>query len=204
MAEVMERTKLREVVLQPFTVLVDQKRNCDVLLQSIPGCRLRSAISASKPVIDNKTGEPRIPADQARCLGELPPTPGMQLVVNPEKLSYEVVDPLYENEDLCERLRSAINRSEHIAVRITGKLRGAKPLRGKLDPHRMKTLCREVVWLLDDNDMQMVTGPRPTLEDVDKLPGNYLLNPGTQVHTTQPLFEKDWAAWVEKLTTSGG
>lgn len=204
MAATMERERVepRTASVQPFEIVVDQKRNCDVLMQSIPGCRLRSAISASKPIIDAKTGEPMLPPDQVRHLGQLPPTPGMHLSVNPAKLSYEITDPLYDDEDACERLRLAINRTS--AARIPGKLRGIAPQRGSLDVHRMKTLCREIIWLLDSGDFQMVRGQRPTLEDVDGLPGHYLLNPGSQVRNSQPQFEKDYDAWVEKLTASGG
>jgi hypothetical protein len=196
-----ERTETR-TTLQPFSVVVDHPRNCDVLIQSIPNCRLRSAISAAKPVIDVATGEPRIPVDQARHLGQLPPIPGMHLTVDPAKLTYEVSDPLYEDEDQCERIRLAINRAS--VTRITGKLRGVAPLRGTLDVHRMKTLCREVLWLLEAGDVRMVKGARPTQEAVDEMPGEYLLNPGSRVHTTQPVYEKDFQNWLERLTASGG
>jgi len=126
----------------------------------------------------------------------------MHLAINPAKLAYEISDPLYADEDACERLRLAINRTN--AARITGKLRGVAPQRGTLDVHRMKTLCREIVWLLDSGDFQIVKGQRPTLDDVDELPGNYLLNPGSVVQNSQPTFEKDFPAWVERLHASGG
>ena len=195
-----ERTKVSSV--PSFEVVADHPRNCDLLLQAIPNCRLRSAISASKHVIDAKTGEPRIPADQARHLGQLPPTPGMHLSVNPADLSYEITDPLNDNEDLCERLRQGINRTN--AARITGKLRGVPTQRGKLDEHRMKTLCREIIWLLDADDVKMVRGSKPSIEEVDELPGKYLLNPGSQVRTSQPQFECDYQAWIDRLTQAGG
>jgi hypothetical protein len=198
-----ERVTAREVAIQPFEVVVDHPRNCDVLMQSIPNCRLRSAVSASKPVIDVKTGEPRIPTDQAKHLGQIPPIPGMHLRVDPANLTYEITDPLYEDEDTCERLRQAINHSD-INQRISGKLRGVKPQGGTLDMHRMKTLCREVVWLLDAGDVKVVTGKRITLEDTDALPGNYLMNPGSRVQNGQPIFEKDFSRWYERLTAQGG
>jgi hypothetical protein len=68
----------------------------------------------------------------------------------------------------------------------------------------MKTLCREVLWLLEAGDVRMVKGQQPTVEAIDELPGNYLLNPGSRVNSAQPLFEKDYPSWIERLTAAGG
>ena len=68
----------------------------------------------------------------------------------------------------------------------------------------MKSLCREIVWLLNDNSVKVIKGQTPTIKDVDALPGKYLLNPGARTNTTQPLYEEDYPAWLERLTMSGG
>ncbi len=202
-AERIERNETRTQV-QPFTIEVDHPRNCDLLLQSIPGCRLRSAISAGRTVKDVKTGELRIPQDQSRFLGQLPPVPGMQLAVNPSKLTYEVIDPLHKDIALCDRIQSSINRMEESPVRISGKLRGVPPIKGTLDVHRMKTLCREIGWLLEANEVKVINGVQPSQEEVEAMPGHFMTNPGSQVHNSQPRFEKDFDAWLERMQSAGG
>ena len=195
-----ERPAMTSSVL-PFAVVADHHRNGDLLLQSIPGCRLRSALSATRSVVDAKSGERFIPPDQARQLGQLPALPGMELRIDPANRTYEIVDPLHEDEDLCERLRLALNRTQ--MTRITGKLRGVAPQRGTLDVHRMKTLVREIIWLLDEGDATMVGGSRPTLDQLDEMPGHFLLNPGSRVKTTQPMFERDLPKWIDRMTSQG-
>jgi len=194
--------KTTAVSVAPFGIEADHPRNCDLLLQAIPGARLRSAISASRTVIDVKTGEPRIPQDQARHLGQLPPIPGMQIHVNPAKLSYVIMDPLAEDEELCERIRKAMDASR--AFRVGNRLRGVPTQTGTLDPHRMKTLVRELVWLVTGGEARVVKGALPRMEDVEELPGKYLLDPGSRIRTSRPIYEEDLEPWWAKLTSTGG
>ena len=126
-----------------FAVEADTKRNGDILLQSIPGQRLRGAIDASKPTIASpkqnmEEFEPTIPADQAAGLGALPKLPGMQIFVNPANRTYKIVDPLYGDEALCNRLASALRTKGQLSK--SDKIVGVKPQEGTLDVDRMKTL----------------------------------------------------------------
>lgn len=200
----MAETKVKRPIsiVQPFGIEADHPRNCNLLIQAIPGCRLRSAISGAKPAKNARTGEKRIPVDQARHLGQFPPIPGMQLHVNPRDCTYTVLDPLAEDEELCEKIRRTIDRT--MPFKVGNKLKGVKTQKGKLDPHRMKTLCRECIWLLEAGEAKLVKGPLPDISDVEELPGNFLLNPGSVVGNTQPIFEKDWDEWFEKLVRSAG
>lgn len=186
----------KKVNVDAFGVMIDHPRNCDVVLQSIPGCRLRSEILASRTVKDAKSGEERIPQDQARHLGMLPQIPGMELHVSPTKRTYRVIDPLHDDEALCERICKAVNEGK--PIRADRKLEGVKPHGGTLDVHRIKTLCRELLWLLDAGEARMVKGVRPSMEDVDGLPGRYLLNPGSRVRTSQPRYEDQFEDWVDR------
>ena len=190
-----------KTTVAPFGVEADTPRNSDILLQSIPGCRLRGTISATKSVTDFATGELRVPIDQVRCLGLLPTLPGQQIHANPAKLTYQIVDPMFEDEALCERLRKAMQSA---GFNVADKLTGVPLQRGTLDVHRMKTLCRELLWLVEAGEAKLVKGVLPKMEDVEVLPGNYLLNPGSQIPNQQPRFERDWDKWLENLTRSGG
>jgi len=192
----------KKIVVRQFEVEADTRNNGDLLIQSIPGCRLRGALSASKSIIDSKTGEPKIPQDAARHLGQLPPIPGMRLLVTPAECSYRITDPLFDDEDLCERIRLSMEQSS--PFRVGSKLRGVPPQKGFLDVHRTKTLCRELLWNVESGDMKVTRGMAPELREVEQLPGEFLLNPGSQVHNSQPTYEKDWDEWVAQLTRSGG
>ena len=191
------KEKISVAVVPPFGIEVDHPRNCDIMLQSIPDCRLRSAVS---PVVTNVDGTVRT----MTAKGLTPPvTPGMQLHVNPEKCSYVVSDPMFGNDEACEKVDKFLTAIGELSG-VNNKIRGVPTLQGTLDVHRMKTLCRELVGLLETGDIKMIKGPKPDLEEVNELPGNYLLNPGSRVHNSQPRYEKDLPAWEAQLSRAGG
>ncbi len=177
-------TKQRSpTIVPPFGIEVDHPQMCDLLIQSIPGCRLRSRI---RPTTTTVQGQIRTPQSQ----GHSPPeVPGMQLHVNPTELSYVILDPLNDDEEAQARVKRYLHLTT--GARQDANLRGAKTLKGTLDVNRMKTLCREIVWLLNAGEVKVVKGAAPDMSDVDELPGHYLLNPGIQTRTSQPMFEKD-------------
>ncbi len=193
------------VIVPPFMIEADHPRNCDLLLQAIPNCRLRSAIKASRTTIVNKQSEdnePVIPKDQARHLGSLPPIPGMRLRVDPANLTCEITDPLHENKVLLKKIESAMKADER--PHFTNGLKGLPPRTETLDVHRMKTLCREVIGLLEAKHVVMRKSMPPDMDGVKELPGHFLLNPGSRVPNSQPTFEKDLPGYVENLQKTGG
>jgi len=193
-----------QMIVPPFTVEADHPRNSDLLLQSIVNCRLRSAISASKGTIVNKQdpdNSPVTPEGQSAFLGAIPPVPGMQIQVDPANLTYKIVDPIHGNEEFCRKLRTALKNKGMV---VGEKIDGVKPQEGMLDVHRMKTLCRELIWLMDAGEAKLVKGPKPDKEDVDELPGRYLLNPGSRVPNSQPVFEDQYEDYVNNLQKVGG
>jgi len=200
--EQMPSTSEKSVSVMPFAVEVDHPRNNDLIVQCIPGCRLRSVIKASRSIIDHKTGEARIPVDQSRGLATIPELPGMQLHINPAKCSYTIIDPMRDDEELCETLRKRM--SESSPFRVGGRINGVAPQNGKLDKHRMKSLCREVLHMLNNDFVRIIKGVEPKLEDIEELPGNFLLNPGSRIPNQQPVFERDYPKWIEQLTRAGG
>lgn len=204
MATATEREKEQQGdanAVQPFVVEADHHRNSDLLLQAVPGLRLRSAIASAKPAIDNATGDPSVPIDQASFLGHFPRIPGMQIRVEPAKLAYTVTDPLHDDEEMCDRIKRAFKAAERP---VSGEIRGVPPKSGKLDLHRMKCLVRELVWIVEAGDARVVRGSLPKLEDVDRLPGRYLLNPGARTMNLQPVFEDGWDDWINDLRKHGG
>lgn len=190
------------IIVIPFEIEIDHPRNDDVLIQSIVGCRLRSAIEGSRPVKDAKTGEWHVPQDQARALASFPRTPGQHLHVNPYALTYVITDPLENDEEMCEKILKYLKKSGSPGVQ---KVRGVARTEGKLDINRMKTLCREIINLAEgEKAIKVVKGKLPILSDVDMLPGEYLLNPGSRVNNTQPQFESEYGDWVQRLSRNGG
>jgi hypothetical protein len=193
--------KEKTSIVPAFMIEIDTSNNSDVLLRSIPNCRLRSAISASKTVLDVQTGDQVIPKDRSNMFGALPKVPGMRIQVNPDKLTYKIVDPLFEDENLCEKIRRNLNNT---ALTNISKLGGNPPQNGTIeDVHLMKTLCRELFNLLDSKQAKMVKGPEPTKSQIDKLPGRYLYDPNCQLATTQPTFEDEVPEWRNMLARRG-
>ena len=184
-----------------YAIEADHHRNCDLLIQVIPGCRLRSALLPTRTVKDNKTGKEMTPLDQVRGLSMFPTVPGMQLIVFPEDLKYKIVDPLHDDDDLCQQIAAA----RHQLDGFRGEVRGVETTTGALDIHEMKTLVREMFNIVQNGDAKAILGsPNITMEDIDGLEGHYLLNPGSRVHNSQPRYEKDFDSWVAQLGRTGG
>jgi len=198
MVELKER-----VIIEPFGIEADGPRNNDIYMQCIENLRLRSTTKAVATVTGVQSGNQTGPIQiQAHGLPTLPQIPGMQLHVNPAKLSYVVSDPLHGDEELCERIRQVIKTRS--PMRVGDKIDGVPTQRGTLDVHRMKSLCREMVWVVESGYAKVVKGSLPTLEQVEKLPGKFLTNPGSRIPNTQPRFEEDWDSWVSELQRIGG
>jgi len=178
-----------EVVVPPFGIEISTPRNSDMRIQSIPGCILRGAIKA-----------------RATCkiMPLMPEVPGMQLHVNPAKCAYTIIDPLHGNTALCEEIHKVLSQSDIIASWPGKSLNGVPLKSGELDVDRMKTLCREMLQILDSDHAVMVEGPKPDMEDIDDLPGDFLLNPGSVTRNAQPRYEKDLPAYEQRLGMAGG
>ncbi len=194
---------IEKTVVLPFGIEIDHPRNADVKLQCIPGVRLRSAIDGTKAIISKKDDdETKVPVDQVRALGSFPKTPGLQVHVNPAELTYMIIDPLHNNEELCLKVHRWFSRNS--AFRTSDKINGCPPQEGSLDKHRMKSLCRELFWLVEADEAKKAKGVMPTMKDIEELPGNFLLNPGSTIRNSQPMFEKDLESWIDKIGTLGG
>lgn len=188
--------KSTATVVQPFGIEVDHPRNCDIVIQCIPGCRMRGRI---KPVTQTIQGGVSTPLCQGHALPEVP---GMQLHINPAKLTYAIVDPLEGDEAARQRIINFVRLTQGVSADY--KIRGVPSQQGELDVHRMKTLCREICDLLAEGHVRVVKGPVPSREDVEDLPGKFLLNPGSRIKTGQPIYEEDYDAWVDRLQMQGG
>lgn len=193
------------ITIPAFGIEADHPRNSDLLIQSVPGLRLRSSISGMKHTT-NKDGDPVVPVDQSRHLASFPQLPGMRLEVNPEALTYAVIDPLHGNEELCRRITKWLR--DQTGFRGQDVVQGLPPREGKLDnEHRMKTLCREMYNLVQAGEAKPLRGRGmvfPDMVDIESLPGKFLLNPGLRTQTTQPMFEEDWPQWLRELQKAGG
>jgi len=191
----------QEVIVEPFVVQADHPRNADLLIQCVPNLRLRSTIKAQRTIVDNQSGEEMVPEDQNRNMSGFPTTPGMMLHVYPAELEYMVEDPMYQNTEICDKLKTWMRRKGRPT---SGEIRGVPPQKGKLETHRMKSLCRELLDLIEVGHIRVIKPPMPDLDDVKLLPGKFLLNPGSRVANQQPVFEEDWDSWLAELTRSGG
>ena len=199
MASVAEEKK---TTVFPFAIEFDSCSNSDYKLNSLPEYKFRSALKTHRTVMDNETGEEAVPVDMIQGLSMLPTIPGMQLHVNPTDRTFEIIDPLCDRQDLTDRIAKVINSQG--AIRADKGVRGVPTVKGNLDVHRMKTLCREMVMLLDAGEAELVKGVKPSLQAISKLPGKFLLNPGSQIQNNLPRYEEDYDVWLENLKKHGG
>lgn len=190
-----------EVIVGSWSIEADHPRNSELLIQSIPNLRLRSAFDGLKPAV-TKNGKSRTPIDQALQYAGYPRTRGKILTVNPVRLLYEVTDPLHGDVATCAQIRDWL-QEKGLLRRPDIKLDGDPPVRGELDVHSMKTLCREMLNLVKQGEAKTVRGDEPTLADINRLPGRYLLNPGLRTSTSQPRYEDDLQGWVDRMNSGG-
>jgi len=184
-----------------FGISASHPRNSDLLLRSVIDCRLRSAIRPTKEILVREPGEidQTLRPAPAKMIDGLPAViPGMELHVNPVKGQWKVIDPLHDDERLCEKIQRAMEQST--GTRTRERLRGIPPRSGSINPDQMKTLVREMVWLLEAGEATLAAGSQPSLEDVDAMPGDYLNMPverGGRWHI--PRYEKQMDEWVQTL-----
>lgn len=186
----------------PFGIEAKTSTNSNLMVQSVPNCRLRTAISPIKTVTArDEDGEQVLKPVPANIIEGIPANvPGMQLHVNPKTRQVKIIDPLYKNEDILEKIAKAMKR----AGVGTGKLRGVPPREETMGVDEMKTLIRELRNIVMSGDAVVVKGVLPDQEDIDELPGDYLLSPNNSSKWNQPRYEKDLAAWTQKLNRLGG
>ncbi len=197
-----EKKLARAGTVGPFGMEADGQRNGDLIVQGIGCTRLRSAIKPTVMVFDKEDGEQITRPASAGIIDGLPNgVPGMQLHVNPADLTWKVVDPLRDDEDMCAKIERAIRTQTHMST--GGKIRGVPTKSGKLDKDQMKTLVREMRSFVESGDAKVVRGAMPSVEDMDAMPGEYLTNPAGLSKWSQPRYEKDLDGWVCKLNTLG-
>lgn len=185
--------------VQPF--MVEITGNCsDVIIQSIPGCKLRGQVKAIKRVFSPYKTKPTMAP--SGVFPGLPELPGMRVSVNPGNCVVEITDPLHGDEETCAVIKALVKR--HRGTRTVAKVDGVPPREIKLDKSRIKTLCRELLFMTENDMAKFVKarGEKPTMEDIEKLPGHFLLNPGSQIPNNQPRYEKDMDAYVQRLEST--
>ena len=83
------------------------------------------------------------------------------------------------------------------------ELSGLKTKKGEVDADTMKTLCRELLCFIEAREAKVVKGPTPTKEQIEELPGDFLLNAANLSGYNQPRYEKDYPEWVRKMNSLG-
>lgn len=199
---VTEKKKSTASKVGHFTVEASDPRLGDVVIQSIPGCRLRSAVKHVKELFNPRGPGKDVITGKSNIISGIPELPGMQLIIKPGLCRVKITDPLHGDEETCALIKSL--KDYATGNKKDGKLDGVPPREEKLDPSRMKTLVREVLYMIENGTVKMVGGSIPEMEDIEKLPGNFLLNPGSRIQNLQPRFEKDFEGWVENLDRVGG
>jgi len=197
-----EQKPSSKVAVQPWAIEADHPHNSNLSIVNLVGVKLRSAISANRTVKDARSGEYYVPKSY-QSMGMLPQTPGMILSVHPEKLEWRVVDPLCEDEELCDRLAHQIQVASEGRVQKL-QIRGVPMKSGSLRPDEMKTLNREMWHIVTAGEAKVVKGSLPEMKDIDALPGHYLLNPNLKTRTTQPRYEHEYDDWITNLGRVGG
>ena len=199
----------KSVSVMPFCIEAKHPRNCDVAIQCL-GLVLRGAVSATVEIFDKQWSEEDFEEGKitrpaaAKLIDGIGELPGMQLQVDPAGCRWKAVDPLFKDEKRLTRIRKAMKRAG--GTSIGDNLGGIPPKEGKIDVHTMKTLCRELLCFIESGEIRVVKGMAPTLEDIEELPGEFLLNASNMMGWHQPRFAKDYEAWVDRISsiTGGG
>ena len=184
-----------------FGIEADHPRNSDLLIQGVENCRLRSSIKPTKQIMDEEDGEPVERPVNAWMVDGFPNRlSGMQLHVDPEKLTWKIVDPLEGNERVLAQIKKAVDRNTGYST--IDKLKGMPERSGTLGKDEMKTLVREMVGIINSGEAKVI-GMKPDMDDVDNLPGRYLLNISNREQWKQPRYEDELSDWERNLNRMG-
>ena len=189
------------IAVPPWGIEIALDNSGDKMISSIPGLRMRGRIDPSRGR-KKPNGETFMPTDQTMELSTLPVIPGQRLIVDPAKLTYAVIDPLEDDETLCDRIHKWLNNRN--AFRTDARIRGVPRKTGTLDEDRMKTLCREMVHMVNIGHAIVVKGSLPDDAAVAALPGRFMHDPGRRVQNTQPEYEDDYLEWVARMRSAKG
>lgn len=193
--------------VMPFAIEARTPRNQDLMIQCLGGMKLRGAVSATVEVFDHtwtdldadsEDGERLTMPTPAKVIPGVGDLPGEQLYVNPVTGEWKTFDPLYKKEAVLDRIRRAIKNRGGVA-NVGERLRGIKARSGRVDADTMKTLCRELLCFIEAKEARVVKGICPDRDDVDELPGRYLLNWSNRSKWHQPRYEDQVDRWTEKL-----
>jgi len=203
-----EKTKKASSVM-PFVIEANTPRNQDLMIQNLERLRLRGAVHATVEVFDKLYADedddretPTRPTG-AKIIEGVPELPGMQLYVNPTELRWEMKDPICKDERLLEKIANAM--SEFRGSTIVGqKLRGMKPKSGTIGRDEMKTLCAELLCFIDADEAKVIKGMAPSKEDIDELPGRYLLNWSGLDDWKQPRYADEYDEWIRRSHNMSG
>jgi hypothetical protein len=199
-----DKDSKRKVSVTPFVIEARTPRNNDLIVQCLNNLRLRGAVRASVEVFDKTWDEDEFEEEKetrpvgAKIISGVGELPGEQLYINPAELTWKTSDPMHGQDSKLERIAKAMKRALGMAS-VGQKLRGKKPREGRIDEDMMKSLCREILCFIVAEEARVVKGIQPTPEDVDDLPGRYLLNPANLNNWHQPRYEDEYEPWVRKL-----
>ena len=177
----------RKTIVAPFAIEISDKHNSDQSLNVLPGCRLRGRIEY----------RPGMSIDYQKALAGCPAViPGQQLKVFPERKKWRISDPLCDDPALCRQIRDYIVKRRKMKL---DEIRGVDATEGEIDVHRMKTLCRKMLQIVEHGSAFVVDGPTPTMEEIDSLPGRYLANASAVTRWSMPVYEDEMESWVASL-----
>lgn len=198
-SETATATKTRsKCPVAPWGIEADTMTNGDVILKCLRPERLRGRIVPSKTRKHPRTGDEFVPAT---AVPNFPEVPGMQLHVNPAVCEWKIIDPLRGNEELCAKILRRLKQLRQQSW--ADKLDGVPSKSGKVDIHMMKSLCREMWHLVTSGDARLVKGILPSMEDIEAMDGDFLLEPGSNMNTSRPKFEKDLPEYIRNLGRLG-
>jgi len=202
-----EKKKARSVTVPPFEVEVHTPRNQDIMVQCLGNMRLRGAVRSTVDVFDKQWLDDDEDQDAedlptrsapARLIEGISDLPGMRIMIHPGELKWKVYDPLHKKEKTFKKIKRAMKRAFGV-ISVGDTLGGVKPRMGVMDEHTMKSFIREILCFIISEEVRVVKGVAPSIEDVNALPGRYLLNNSNVGNWHQPRFEDQYNTWVDDM-----
>jgi hypothetical protein len=129
------------------------------------------------------------------------PIPGARLAVDIRRAKATLFDPLQTTKEG----REVLERYNAVAKGIPALRKDCKPfetLQYQLDEDQLKTLLYELLRKMDSGCLDIVEGSLPTLQELEKIPGHELYDPGNNSED-KPRYKKDLKAWRDRQRAAG-
>lgn len=137
--------------------------------------------------------------DVGAAMSQMPEIPGLRIRIVPKDLKIVIFDPLEKNEELVERINKVFKAARGGATTQEYKAVERTEMDLEKQPDKFKTLICELARMKESGTIKVHDGKFPTEDEIEKMPGRELFDPGNDGRKCRYKDEyEEWAAGLDR------